>query len=41
MTTARVAVNREGFSLVEVLVALTLLGVAMLGLGGAATLGLS
>src|SRR5438270_5090190 len=32
---------REGFSLVEVLVAVTLLGVAMMSLAGAAALGLS
>ncbi|HXQ78370.1 MAG TPA: prepilin-type N-terminal cleavage/methylation domain-containing protein [Gemmatimonadaceae bacterium] len=32
---------REGFSIVEVLVAVTLLGVAMMSLAGAAALGLS
>ena len=33
--------NREGFSLVEVMVAMTLLAVAMMSLAGAAALGLS
>ena len=33
--------NREGFSIVEVLVAVTLLGVAMMSLAGAASLALS
>lgn len=33
--------NREGFSLVEVMMAMTLLGVAMMSLAGAATLGLA
>jgi prepilin-type N-terminal cleavage/methylation domain-containing protein len=33
--------SREGFSLVEVMVAITLLGVAMMNLAGAAALGLS
>lgn len=33
--------NREGFSLVEVLVGMILLSFVMMGLGGAATLGLS
>jgi prepilin-type N-terminal cleavage/methylation domain-containing protein len=33
--------NRDGFSLVEVLVGMTLLSFVMMGLGGAATLGLS
>jgi prepilin-type N-terminal cleavage/methylation domain-containing protein len=33
--------QREGFSLVEVLVGMTLLSIVMMGLGGAATLGLS
>lgn len=33
--------NREGFSLVEVMISLTLLGVAMMSLAGAAALGLS
>jgi prepilin-type N-terminal cleavage/methylation domain-containing protein len=32
---------RAGFSLVEVLISMTLLAVVMMGLGGAATLGLS
>jgi prepilin-type N-terminal cleavage/methylation domain-containing protein len=39
--TAPVQSKRQGFSLVEVMVALTLLGVAMMSLAGAATLGLS
>jgi prepilin-type N-terminal cleavage/methylation domain-containing protein len=33
--------SRQGFSLVEVMVAVTLLAVTMMSLGGAATLGLS
>jgi len=33
--------NKEGFSLVEVMVSMTLLGVAMMSLAGAAALGLS
>ena len=33
--------NRDGFSLVEILVAVTLLGCAMMSLAGAAALGLS
>jgi prepilin-type N-terminal cleavage/methylation domain-containing protein len=33
--------NRDGFSLVEVMISMTLLGVAMMSLAGAATLGLS
>ncbi|HEY3114582.1 MAG TPA: prepilin-type N-terminal cleavage/methylation domain-containing protein [Gemmatimonadaceae bacterium] len=33
--------SRAGFSLIEVLVSVTLLAVVMMGLGGAATLGLS
>jgi prepilin-type N-terminal cleavage/methylation domain-containing protein len=33
--------NREGFSLVEVMISMTLLGVAMMSLAGAAALGLS
>lgn len=33
--------NRDGFSLVEVMVAMTLLAVAMMSLAGAATVGLS
>jgi len=33
--------NRDGFSLVEVMIAMTLLGVAMMSLAGAASLGLS
>lgn len=33
--------NRQGFSLVEVMVSMTLLGVAIMSLGGAAALGLS
>jgi prepilin-type N-terminal cleavage/methylation domain-containing protein len=35
------AASRQGFSLVEVMVAMTLLGVAMMSLAGAAALGLS
>jgi prepilin-type N-terminal cleavage/methylation domain-containing protein len=33
--------SRDGFSLVEVMISMTLLGVAMMSLAGAATLGLS
>jgi prepilin-type N-terminal cleavage/methylation domain-containing protein len=33
--------NRDGFSLVEVMIAMTLLGVAMMSLAGAAALGVS
>jgi len=33
--------NRDGFSLVEVMIAMTLLGVAIMSLAGAAALGLS
>jgi prepilin-type N-terminal cleavage/methylation domain-containing protein len=33
--------NRDGFSLVEVMISMTLLGVAMMSLAGAAALGLS
>ncbi len=33
--------NREGFSLVEVMISMTLLGVAIMSLAGAAALGLS
>jgi prepilin-type N-terminal cleavage/methylation domain-containing protein len=33
--------NREGFSLVEVMMAMTLMGVAMMSLAGAAALGLA
>lgn len=41
MTPTRQAQKNLGFSLVEILVAVTLLGVAMMSLAGAATLGLS
>jgi prepilin-type N-terminal cleavage/methylation domain-containing protein len=41
MTTTPQTGVREGFSLVEVLVAITLLSVAMMSLAGAAALGLS
>jgi len=41
MTPTPRVVSRQGFSLVEVLVAMTLLGVAMMSLAGAAALGLS
>jgi prepilin-type N-terminal cleavage/methylation domain-containing protein len=41
MTPSPQAENNRGFSLVEILVAVTLLGVAMMSLAGAATLGLS
>lgn len=42
MTSADVAGgNRDGFSLVEVMISMTLLGVAMMSLAGAASLGLS
>jgi uncharacterized protein (TIGR02598 family) len=41
MTPSIQSQSRGGFSLVEVLIAMTLLSVVMLGLGGAATLGLS
>jgi prepilin-type N-terminal cleavage/methylation domain-containing protein len=40
-TTDAAGGNRDGFSLVEVMVAMTLLAVAMMSLAGAATLGLS
>lgn len=33
--------NREGFSLVEIMISMTLLGVAMMSLAGSAALGLS
>ena len=36
-----VGANRDGFSLVEVMISMTLLGVAMMSLAGAASLGLS
>ena len=41
MTPTPQTTSREGFSLVEVLVAITLLSVAMMSLAGAAALGLS
>ncbi|HEX9220981.1 MAG TPA: prepilin-type N-terminal cleavage/methylation domain-containing protein, partial [Gemmatimonadaceae bacterium] len=41
MTRSIQSAPRGGFSLVEVLVAMSLLTVVMMGLGGAATLGLS
>lgn len=41
MTPTPQAGNNRGFSLVEILVAVTLLGVAMMSLAGAAALGLS
>ena len=41
MTTAAKERSREGFSLIEVLVAITLLSVVMLSLGAGATLALS
>lgn len=41
MIAAVPSANRQGFSLVEVMVSMTLLGVAIMSLGGAATLGLS
>lgn len=41
MTPTPQAGNNQGFSLVEILVAVTLLGVAMMSLAGAAALGLS
>lgn len=41
MTPTPQAGNSRGFSLVEILVAVTLLGVAMMSLAGAAALGLS
>jgi prepilin-type N-terminal cleavage/methylation domain-containing protein len=41
MTPTPQAGNSQGFSLVEILVAVTLLGLAMMSLAGAATLGLS
>jgi prepilin-type N-terminal cleavage/methylation domain-containing protein len=41
MSTSMKLQNREGFSLVEVLVGMILLSFVMMGLGGAATLGLS
>jgi prepilin-type N-terminal cleavage/methylation domain-containing protein len=40
-STDAVGGNRDGFSLVEVMISMTLLGVAMMSLAGAATLGLS
>jgi len=40
-STAAVGSNKEGFSLVEVMISMTLLGVAMMSLAGAAALGLS
>jgi prepilin-type N-terminal cleavage/methylation domain-containing protein len=40
-STHAAAGNREGFSLVEVMMAMTLLGVAMMSLAGAAALGLA
>ncbi len=41
MTPTPQAANNRGFSLVEILVAVTLLGVVMMSLAGAAALGLS
>jgi prepilin-type N-terminal cleavage/methylation domain-containing protein len=41
MTPTTQSAPRAGFSLVEVLVSMTLMAVVMMGLGGAATLGLS
>jgi prepilin-type N-terminal cleavage/methylation domain-containing protein len=41
MTPTIQSAPRAGFSLVEVLVSMTLMAVVMMGLGGAATLGLS
>ena len=40
-STAAAGGNRDGFSLVEVMISMTLLGVAMMSLAGAASLGLS
>ena len=40
-STQAAAGNREGFSLVEIMISMTLLGVAMMSLAGAAALGLS
>lgn len=40
-STDAVGANRDGFSLVEVMISMTLLGVAMMSLAGAASLGLS
>ena len=40
-STDAVGGNRDGFSLVEVMISMTLLGVAMMSLAGAAALGLS
>ena len=40
-STEAVGGSRDGFSLVEVMISMTLLGVAMMSLAGAATLGLS
>jgi prepilin-type N-terminal cleavage/methylation domain-containing protein len=40
-STDAAAGSRDGFSLVEVMISMTLLGVAMMSLAGAATLGLS
>jgi prepilin-type N-terminal cleavage/methylation domain-containing protein len=41
MRQAMVAENRDGFSLVEVIVSVTLLSLVLMGLSGAAALGLS
>ncbi|HEY3744989.1 MAG TPA: prepilin-type N-terminal cleavage/methylation domain-containing protein [Gemmatimonadaceae bacterium] len=41
MSRSKVADNRDGFSLVEVIVSVTLLSLVLLGLSGAAALGLS
>jgi prepilin-type N-terminal cleavage/methylation domain-containing protein len=41
MTTSNQSGDRGGFSLVEVLIAMSLLTVVMMGLGGATTLGLA
>jgi prepilin-type N-terminal cleavage/methylation domain-containing protein len=40
-STQAAAGNREGFSLVEIMISMTLLGVAMMSLAGATALGLS
>ncbi len=40
-STRAAAGNREGFSLVEIMISMTLLGVAMMSLAGATALGLS
>jgi prepilin-type N-terminal cleavage/methylation domain-containing protein len=40
-STEAAGANRDGFSLVEVMISMTLLGVAMMSLAGAAALGLS